>query len=158
MDKKIPFISIWNTSEEIITNNPYYVQLKPSLDTYCKSIAEYVSSEFRPQMVFIMIENRNSKDNNTLEAFKLIYDGSRTPYKIIYTSENNTDWKNSLAGSNNVVFNIPNWENKNWVSSILNQINSLKKNNQKETLKQFNRKKPMFKGTLKKAFQIEIKV
>ena len=128
LDKKIPFISIWNTSEEIITNNPYYVQLKPSLDTYCKSIAEYVSSEFRPQMVFIMIENRNSKDNNTLEAFKLIYDGSRTPYKIIYTSENNTDWKNSLAGLNNVVFNIPNWENKNWVSSILNQINSLKKN------------------------------
>lgn len=127
LDKKIPFISIWNTSEEIITNNPYYVQLKPSLDTYCKSIAEYVSSEFRPQMVFIMIENRNSKDNNTLEAFKLIYDGSRTPYKIIYTSENNTDWKNSLAGLNNVVFNIPNWENKNWVSSILNQINSLKK-------------------------------
>jgi len=126
--KKIPFISIWNTSEEIITNNPYYVQLKPSLDTYCKSMAEFVTSEVRPQMVFIMIENRNSKDNNTLEAFKVIYEGSRTQYKIIYTSENNTDWKNSLAGLNNVVFNIPNWENKNWVNYILNQINSLKKN------------------------------
>jgi len=126
--KKIPFISIWNTSEEIITNNPYYVQLKPSLDTYCKSMAEFVTSEVRPQMVFIMIENRNSKDNNTLEAFKVIYEVSRTQYKIIYTSENNTDWKNSLAGLNNVVFNIPNWENRNWVNSMLNQINSLKKN------------------------------
>jgi len=38
------------------------------------------------------------------------------------------------------------------------KYNSRKKNNQKETLKQFNRKKPMFKGTSKKAFQIEIKV
>jgi len=126
-DKNVPYISPWNTSEGIITDNTYYVQLKPALATYCEKMAEFVSTEIRPQIVYIIVESQTSKENVTVERFTKVYDNKHISYKVIQADQGG-EWKNTLANYNNIVVNIPNWENKSFVTNTLQQLNALKKN------------------------------
>ncbi len=128
LNKKIPYLSIWNTTEGIVESNPYYVQLKPALGSYCAGMAEYVAEQLRPQIALIIVESENSKDAITIDQFQRIYKANNLQSTVIYADENGGDWKNSIAGYSNIVINIPNWEDKAFVNSILNQINSIRKN------------------------------
>lgn len=127
-NKKIPFISIWNTSEGIVENNPYYVQLKPSLISYCENMADFVVHEIRPQMVLIIVESSKSKDASTISHYQKVYKDNNQQHLVVYSVVDGGEWKNTIAGYNNVVINIPNWENKTFVKNILHQINGIRKN------------------------------
>ena len=124
--KNIPFISLWNTSEDIIQDNPLYIQLKPSLTEYCNAIGDYISQNIRPALVIILLESRDSKEVVTLSAFESKYTGQHTPYKVMYGSDV-IDWKSVFDANPSVVVNIPNWDNKNFVISSIKQIIDAKK-------------------------------
>lgn len=127
-NKKVPYISIWNTSDGIVENNPYYVQLKPSLMSYSQNMAEFVVDELRPQIVLILVESSKSKDAITVSHYQKVYTDNKQQHLVIYADVSAGEWKNTIAGYNNVVINIPNWENKTFVKNILQQVNGLKKN------------------------------
>jgi hypothetical protein len=126
LSKKIPFISLWNTSEDIVQDNPLYIQLKPSLTAYCNAISDYISHNIRPALAIILLESRDSKDVVTSSAFESMYTLQHTPYKVMYGSDI-IDWKVIFDANSSVVVNIPNWDNKSFVFSALKQIIEAKK-------------------------------
>lgn len=125
-DKRAPYLSLWNTSEGIVSDNPMYIQLKPSLSAYCNTLANYVAKEMRPDMVYILLESRDSKDATTLDYFTSVYTLNKIAYKVIFADQGE-EWKSGIGLYNRIVINIPNWENKSFVTSSLQQLNALKK-------------------------------
>lgn len=127
-NKGIPFISLWNSSEDIVLNNPGYIQLKPALSSYCKAISEYISREVRPDLAIILLEGKDSKDSGTIPYFENTYRKNNIAYKILY-AEDNIEWKSQLGAYKSTVVNIPNWVNKNFVLSSIRQLIELQNTN-----------------------------
>lgn len=125
-DKRIPYLSLWNTTEGIVDDNPVYIQLKPSLSAYCSSMANYVAKEMRPDVVYILLESKSSKDATTLDYFTSVYTLNKINYRVIFADQDG-EWKSGLGLYNRIVVNIPNWENKSFVTTTLQQLNGLKK-------------------------------
>ena len=125
-EKSIPYFSLWNSSDYIVANNPYFFQIKPSLETYCSCIARYVSKQIKPDLTIILVEGKNSKDASSLDYFTDIYSRDNLNFKIVY-GLGSIDWKPLLESYGKVVINIPNWENRQFVSKALKQIIDSKK-------------------------------
>lgn len=123
---KIPYLSVWNTSADIVTDNPYYIQLKPSLETLCMELAKYIATSLRPQTVFILFKSTSTKDYTTKDFYKAALEKHHIPYQFVVTNKND-EWKNLLQNSENAAIIIPNWDDKNYISKTLSTISSLKK-------------------------------
>ena len=57
----IPVISPWFSSSKIAKDNPYYIQLKPSLKSHMAAIVEHVKDNCRDDQVFLL-GRKNKKD------------------------------------------------------------------------------------------------
>lgn len=53
-EKQIPLISPWKASAKIAAENPYYVQLRPNLDEYYKTIVKDIASKYKPEQVYVL--------------------------------------------------------------------------------------------------------
>ena len=126
--KQIPLISPWNTTDMITNNNPYFIQLKPSMQSYCYAIADYVSTNINPEKILIIIKSRSSKDYTTVPNYQSFFNKKNQSVSIFISDEvNENDWKNLISNNNSVVI-IPNWEDKDFIFQTLSKVRAAKKN------------------------------
>jgi len=65
-EMQIPFVSPWKASSKIAEGNPYYVQLRPNLDEYYKTIVQHVSENYSVDQVYVLGRN-TSKDKKMVK-------------------------------------------------------------------------------------------
>lgn len=58
---RVPLISPWKASTRITSENPFYLQMRPGIDSYYETIVNHVQQNYKPEDVFI-IEKENSRD------------------------------------------------------------------------------------------------
>ncbi len=68
-DHQIPLISPWKASSKITKANPYYVQLRPNLNEYFKTIVKDIKDNYRADQVYILGRN-TSKDKKMVKYFQ----------------------------------------------------------------------------------------
>ena len=127
LSKAIPYISLWNSSDDIVNHNPYFFQMKPSLEAYCSNMASYITKQLRPDLTIILLEGKNTKDASTIDYFSNIYQKERINFKVVY-GLGSVDWQTLFMNYNRIVVNIPNWDERQFVKKALKQLIEAKKN------------------------------
>lgn len=128
LKRQIPFISTWNTTDEIASRQPYFVQLKPSLRSYCNVISDYVADNIKPDMVFILHQSEESRDYTTRDFFVNELNAKNQKFKsFILDQPNKAMWQSELNNYQNVVVVIPNWDDKDYILKTLSELQSQRK-------------------------------
>lgn len=122
--RKIPYISPWNSSENIVSANSYYIQLKPSLHSYCSTIAQYIADNIRPEKVFLLFKSKEDRDYTTLPYFTTYFSIKHQDYQVIITGED-AAWQEKIPTEIKSVVIIPNWSDKTYILSSLREIRKL---------------------------------
>ena len=134
-DKEIPLVSPWQSSSKITEENPFYIQLRPSLDEHYYSIFEDVKENFEKEQVHIVGRKTNSNDikrinklqnmakdiwgeseDNILAECLLLQDSidvGETAFDSVF-----------VGGDETLIFIIPNWsfEDEDFIYGSLRRL------------------------------------
>ncbi|HQW12366.1 MAG TPA: ABC transporter substrate-binding protein [Saprospiraceae bacterium] len=125
LKRHIPFISTWNTTDEIASRQPYFVQLKPSLRSYCNMISDYVADNMKPDVVFILHQSEESKDYTTKEFFINELNSKNQKFKSFTLDQpEKGTWQNEINNYQSIVVVVPNWEDKAYILKTINELKS----------------------------------
>ncbi len=132
--KGIPLVSPYSSNDDITTNNPYFIQLNPSLKSHCERIIEDVYTHHKNPNLTIISRNKPT-ETATYEYFtnhiNKIYSNNLTTRKISVDEElvgiSKTDFSNIIVPNRQNVILIPSWSNEAFLSALLQKIESLRK-------------------------------
>lgn len=78
---RVPLISPWKASTRITSENPFYLQMRPGINSYYETIVNHVQQNYKPEDVLI-IEKDNSRDAAKTQIMKKIqhelFDSTKT--------------------------------------------------------------------------------
>ncbi len=132
--KEIDVVSPWKSYSSIGVDNPYYIQLKPSLENHFRALVQNVDKNFNPKDVYV-IGRDIYKDKARIKKINEIHkqnNENAKDYNILIVN------KDSLAKEGRIfddifngknyrekVFIIPNWSYKdeNFIYSCLRKLN-----------------------------------
>ena len=58
---KTPIVSPMNPSNSVAKENPYYIQVKPGLETHCAAITKHILDNFNPEDVILVSRNKSAE-------------------------------------------------------------------------------------------------
>ncbi len=62
--KEIPLVSPYSASSNITEKNPYYLQVRPTLETHCQAILQHVRRHYRPEQILLIGPNQDISRNS----------------------------------------------------------------------------------------------
>ena len=115
-NNEIPVISPWLSSTKVTKDNPYYIQLKPSLKNHMKRIVEDVKENFDDSQVFLL-GRRNKKDIGMMRYIQQVAQSNAdTPgqFEELYLEEDSLllgtyAYQEKFYEDKTTVFILPNW-------------------------------------------------
>ncbi len=136
--KKKILLSPWNTTE-VISENPYYVQLRPSLKAHAEAIVQHIVN--KPYGDVILLCKDDPRDSLTVTYFENAWakhvlsggdSGNLIPMKIgdITDPALGDTLTAKIVDQNISTFIIPNWSDEPFVISALAKINFSKADKQ----------------------------
>ncbi len=115
---EIPVVSPWLSSTKVAKDNPYYIQLKPSLKKHMIKIVDHVKENFSDEQVFLL-GRKTKKDLGMMKYIQQVADaktrGSETkPFKEYFLEEDSliigeTAYDSIFYTDKTSVFILPNW-------------------------------------------------
>ncbi len=136
---KKPFISPMNPSDKITANNPFFVQVKPSLEAHCQAITSHVLEKFSPvQVVLVARDKVGEKERlgifqEALAASAKGKDGQKFREYLVtdYGNEfENMDFTNYIIEGIPTVFVVPSWSSESFINNVLRKIRLVKLENE----------------------------
>ena len=131
-----PFVSPLSASSAVAKDNPYFIQVKPYLQTHCQAITQHARKRFKPEQIVLVSRNKNAE----ISRFKYFQDenkkieGSdfapRFKEYIIDAEEmdfDEIDIEPYLTEGDTTVFIVPSFSNKNFIYGLLLKIYNAKK-------------------------------
>ncbi|RMF26561.1 MAG: amino acid ABC transporter substrate-binding protein, partial [Bacteroidetes bacterium] len=128
---QIVFVSPYSASMGLSQDNPYYIQVNPSLKTHCEAITRHVRRHFRPEQVVLVVRDR-PEEKERLRYFQdenLRISGSRdsVPFRQFIIREESTglselDLTPLILPQDTTVFIVPSWSSESFVYSFLRQV------------------------------------
>jgi len=130
-NKKI-LVSPTNTSSTVTSNNPYYIQANPSLQSHCEAIMEHALKNHEPEEIVLVVRNK-SAETSRLKYFQdanKVFQGNAYAPKlkefIIDAASagqfEEIDLTPYMENKQKVVYIIPSYSNENFISSFLRQV------------------------------------
>ncbi|MEL6922969.1 MAG: ABC transporter substrate-binding protein [Bacteroidota bacterium] len=127
-----PLVSPYTASLSVTDDNPYYIQVNPSLKTHCRAIVEHLRKKYKAEEVTLLARNNNAE----LAALKYFQDanyefeGSTATERFrekIFSDDsadfiNNEDFTLLIEPGKTTVFVIPVWASESFVSNLLRKI------------------------------------
>ena len=133
-NNEIPVISPWLSSTKVAVENPYYIQLKPSLKAHMVKIVEDVKNNFADEQVFLL----GRKTKKDLGMMKFIQEaaaamnrtGTSKPFQEYYLEEDSlvvgeTAYDSIFYEDKTSVFILPNWSFKDDEKFIYNAVRKM---------------------------------
>lgn len=131
-DNKIPVVSPWYSNTKITENNPYYMQLKPSIKEHLVKMVEHISSNFKPSEVVMVGRNLDldGKWFDYLQELAVAFNSSKVerPYAEIKVEESSligkTEIFKELIAQGKKVFIFPNYSfaDEKYLSAVLTKL------------------------------------
>ncbi len=130
-------VSPYFAAENLVDNNPSYLQVNPSLQTHCEAILDYVGKRFRPDQIVLVCRGRDvelerlrffqdahrqmqlrtySRDTAALREFVIADEGDNANFRI--------NVQPMLQGKDTLAIIVPSWSSESFVNALLQQINS----------------------------------
>ncbi len=135
---EIPVISPWLSSSSLVKDNPYYIQLIPSVRDHYGKIVEHIHSHYSPEQVFLL----GRKKNKDLAGMRYIqklasarYDSNEDyPFNEFYVEEDSLRigeeaFDNIFFEDKETVFILPNYsfsEDEDFVYNCVRKLSGEK--------------------------------
>ncbi|GLR15477.1 hypothetical protein GCM10007940_00920 [Portibacter lacus] len=133
-ESKTAVISPWLSSTKITDENPYYIQLRPSLSSHYFKLIDHVNQNFTADEIVLVGRNINS-DKNRFRYFQRTYSAINDfnngnelkEYFINDDSLNYADFafSNLFVGGGKKAIILPNWNynDEDFIYSVLRRLN-----------------------------------
>ncbi len=130
-ENKVPLIVPYTAQMGVTEDNPYYIQVNPSLKTHCEAMTKHIRKSHQPEnVVLVALDKPEEKarfkyfqDANTLiekgktgKKFKelLVPEGAANFHTI--------NIGQFLSSSATTIFVVPSWSNQTFIYSLLRQL------------------------------------
>lgn len=137
LKKGITQVSPFSPSTTITQQNPYFVQIAPSLESHCNAITKHVLDRFSSEQVVLVSRNKSAE----VKRLKFFQDanyaiggrGSRS-FDEFVVMDNSADFGEMdvaphIREGDTTVFIVPSWSNESFVYSFLRQVKVAKGRN-----------------------------
>jgi len=140
-NSKIPIISPMNPSNNVAKENPYFIQVKPRLETHCAAITKHLLDNFSPEEVVLVSRNKPAEKarfqyfNNSMKDY---FKGeSQENFREYVVSDYSNNYNNmdffqffpkvtsgmeGLPEAITKVFVIPSWSSEAFIANTLRLI------------------------------------
>ena len=128
---KIPVVSPYSAATGIGDENPYYIQVNPSLKSHCAAITRHVRERYGADQVVLVVRNipeevsRLALFQEANQEFFTAFDTTR--FREYIVSDQSADFSDIdvapyMTGEKKTVFIVPSWSNESFVYSLLRKI------------------------------------
>lgn len=137
--KKVAIISPWLASSKIADDNPYYLQLRPSLTSHFFKMIEHATANFQADEIVLM-GREIASDKNRFRYFQRTYaalknSGGSQPVEEYFVSEDSlsygeTAFDNLFDEGGKKAIILPNWNynDEDFLYAVLRRLNTERKN------------------------------
>ncbi|HHH49713.1 MAG TPA: amino acid ABC transporter substrate-binding protein [Saprospiraceae bacterium] len=126
-------VSPYSASLSVTKDNPYYIQVNPSLRSHCEALTKHFRAKYPADQVVLIARNKTA-ETNALRYFQdanYEFEGTTATTRlkeVILTDDspdfiNNEDFSTYIQLGKTTVFVIPSWQNEQYVYSLLRKIN-----------------------------------
>lgn len=128
---EIPVVSPYSAASGIADENPYYIQVNPSLKAHCTAITRHVRQRYPASQVVLVVRNQQEELSRLAyfqEANREFFTNYDTTHLQEYiVSDNSADFNSIdvtpyLQTDQKVVFIVPSWGNESFIYSLLRKI------------------------------------
>ena len=136
LNNKKPFVSPYYPHNALVENNPYFVQLNPSIFTHCNALIRFLKRKYTDDQI-VLIGRETRRDRGIINLYQkahYTYAGSTSiePLKEVIITDNNstlenTELKEHFMKDKPTVFVIASSQ-ESFVYAILRKIDIEKKN------------------------------
>lgn len=130
--KKITVVSPWQSSSSIAKDNAYYLQLRPNIKTYMKSVVDHATANFSEDQIYLL--GRDNSGDKSMNGYIQNYVKASKGYNFQeYTIEEDsllngeTAYDSIFYVPNPTVFIIPNYsfqKDENYIYSCVRKLSS----------------------------------
>ncbi|MEO1627743.1 MAG: ABC transporter substrate-binding protein, partial [Bacteroidota bacterium] len=134
-----PLVSPISPSMSAASNNPYYIQVSPSLRAHCDAITRHAKERYRSDQIVLVCRNKKAEINRLryFQQTNYMIEGSTLADRLtefivtdLSADFNEMDVAPYIKEGDTTVFVIPSWSNESFVYSFLRKVNLAKGNNQ----------------------------
>jgi len=135
---EITMASPYSAATDLTSNNPYFIQVSPTLPTHCTAIARHALQRFEPEQI-VLVSRDDAAEKSRLQYFQSEHfrrAGSRNANKLqeFIISSQTGDYSDLndmpfIQLSDTTVFIIPSWE-ENFIYSFLRKLDLAKEDYQ----------------------------
>ena len=129
---QIPLVSPWSASSNITQDNPFYIQVNPSLTSHCEAITQHVMENYSADQVVLVAKNRQDEISR-LQYFQDAkmtiqenpFDTTRFQEYIVRDESvdfNEMDVSPYLKADKTTVFIVPSYRDESFVYSFLRKL------------------------------------
>ncbi len=130
--KQIPVVSPYSAASNISDDNPFLVQVNPSLNTHIEKITEHALSKFNAEQIVLVVRDKiEEKARLALfqNAHKAIKKSDDVPAFREFVIEDDGKFekldekiRDYIIDNSTTVFIVPTWSNEVFVNSFLRQV------------------------------------
>ncbi len=137
-ENKIPFISPFSASSGVTNDNPYYIQVNPTLGTHLERITKHLRDNYNSDQVIIVTQNDRSQFDRMqyIQQVNSALAGSdfAPTFEHLTISDDSpnlasTDLTKFVRTGRETVFFLPLWEDKQFIYAFLRKAFIANQNN-----------------------------
>ncbi len=136
-ENRVPLIAPLNPSDDITTDNPYYVQVTPSLKSHCDAIMTHARKKYRPEQIVLVCRNKPAETERLkyFQSMNATINGAagNKIQELVISDESPELSKLDLApyikGTQPMAFIIPSWSSEAFIHGFLRKLGALRRNN-----------------------------
>ena len=130
-----PLVSPISPSMSAANNNPYYIQVSPSLRAHCDAITKHAKERFRSDQIVLVCRNKKAEINRLkyFQQSNYMIEGSTLADRLtefIVTDQsadfNEMDVAPYIKEGDTTVFVVPSWSNESFIYTFLRKVNLAK--------------------------------
>lgn len=128
---KIPLVVPYTAQMGMAENNPFYIQVNPSLKSHCEAITRHVRNRYKTEdVVLVALDNPDEKARlRYFQDANATIEGQRTgtQFKEMLVGDNASgiakmNVKPYIRQGKTTIFVVPSWSNESFVYSLLRQL------------------------------------
>lgn len=125
--RRVPVVSPFSAAARISDDNPYLIQVNPSLNVHIQSIMEHALKDNRAEDVVLVVRDlpeERARISLFQEAFRRISPGDSLQLRRMIIDEDNVEkmpMRDYITQNGNTVFIVPSWSSEVFVHTFLRQ-------------------------------------